>query len=98
MKVIETPQMTVKHTGERFKVLHVTGDDGMCMPEHISTMEAVVMIHKGSGVLTMNGEQYSLKTYDSMIIPGGVKHTLRISGTFEADVIMEIDSEIRFVN
>ena len=98
MKIATTPQMITKEIGKRFKVLHVTGEEGMSMPEHFSSKEAVLIIHKGSAVLTMNGKDYRLNRHDSMIIPGREAHTLNIHADFEADVIMECDSEIQFIN
>ncbi len=92
------PQMVILHTGKSLKVLHVTGSEGMSMPEHISTKEAVIIIQKGSAVITMKGNDYPLQEHESMIIPGGEKHTLRITEDFQAQVIMETDSHIKFIN
>jgi len=92
------PQMITLHNGRSHKVLQVTGSEGMSMPEHISTKEAVVIILKGSAVLTMKGNDYPLREHESIIIPGGEKHTLRIIKDFQAQVIMETDSQINFIN
>jgi quercetin dioxygenase-like cupin family protein len=92
------PQMAILHTGKLLKVLQVTGIAGMRMPEHISTKEAVIIIQKGSAVITMKGNDYLLQKHESMIIPGGEKHTLRITEDFQAHVIMETDSQIKFIN
>lgn len=92
------PKMIILHTGKSLKVLQVTGGEGMSMPEHISTKEAVVIIQNGSAVITMKGNDYLLKKHESMIIPGGEKHTLRITEDFQAQVIMETDSQIKFIN
>jgi quercetin dioxygenase-like cupin family protein len=98
MKIIETPQMTILHTGLSFKVFQVTGQEGMCIPEHFSTKEAVIIIQKGSAVLRIKGRDHALQQYDSFIIPASEKHMLTIKKDFQANVIMENDSQIKFVN
>lgn len=98
MKIIDTPQVTILQSGNSVKVLQVTGDEGMNMPEHFCTKEAVIIIQKGSAVLKMNGKEYSLIQAQSFIIPAGTGHTLSIKERFRAIVMMSIDSEIKFVN
>lgn len=94
----KTPQMTTSQSGKYFKVLHVTGSEGMQMPEHMTTKEAVIVVQKGTATLKLKGEQYPLKLNDTFVIPGGEAHTLTIRENFQAAVIMEIDSEIKFFN
>ena len=98
MKIIDTPQIAILHSGNSAKVLQVTGNEGMDMPEHFCTKEAVIIIQKGSAILKMNGIEYSLIRDQSFIIPGGTTHMLSIKESFQAIVIMSIDSEIKFVN
>jgi quercetin dioxygenase-like cupin family protein len=98
MKTQNIPQMTVLHTGKSSKVLEVTGSRGMCMPEHISTKEAVVIVQKGSATLKMAGKEFLLKKDDSFLIPAAEKHTLTITEDFKSCVVMSIDSEIQFIN
>ncbi len=95
---IDAPQMTVLQTGKSFKVLQVTGTEGMYMPEHCSTMEAAIVVQKGSAVLGINGKEYALKNDMSFIIPAGEYHTLHLQEDFQAIVIMERSSEIEFDN
>lgn len=98
MKIIDTPQMKILHSGKSFKVLQVTGSEGMMMPKHFCTKEAVIIIQKGSAILKMKGNEYLLKQDESFVIPEGENHSLSIKEQFQASVIMEIASEIKFVN
>jgi len=82
--------------GKTFKVLHVTGSPGMDMPEHFCTGEAVLVVQRGSAVLRMKGEEYSLKQHDAILIPKEERHTLAIGEDFQSQVIMEVDAEIKF--
>jgi quercetin dioxygenase-like cupin family protein len=98
MTATDAPQMKILHTGNSFKVLHVTGPAGMCIPEHRCTKEAVITVQAGSAALLINGNEYSLKEDQSFIIPGGKSHSLNIKENFQAVVIMEVNSEIKFDN
>lgn len=96
MKTAEQPHLAIYQTGATFKVLQVTGAEGMTMPEHFCTKEAVLIIKQGSGVLHMKGKDYPLWQHDSIIIPKDEKHSLSISEDFQSNVIMELDAEIKF--
>lgn len=96
METAEKPSLAVHQKGKTFKVLEVTGSEGMSMPEHYCTKEAVLIILRGSAVLNMLGKESTLKQHDSVIIPQDEKHTLSISEDFQSHVVMEIDAEIKF--
>lgn len=98
METLTKPEMTVSQKGDKYKVLNVTGAKGAQMPAHISTKEAVVVVLQGEAVLKLQGKEIRLKTNDSAIIPAKAPHTLDIGAHFKADVIMENDSEIQFIN
>jgi quercetin dioxygenase-like cupin family protein len=93
-----SPQMVILDIGKSFKVLQITGSEGMSMPPHHSTKEAVIIILRGTATLSMNGIDHSLKEHESMIIPADQRHSLRINETFKAHVIMESDSQIKFID
>lgn len=93
-----TPQMVILDIGKSFKVLQITGSEGMSMAQHLSTKEAVITILKGTATLSMNGNDHSLNEHESMIIPAGEKHSLQINQDFQAHVIMESDSQIKFID
>lgn len=97
MTITDTPQMTILQTGKSFKVLQVTGSEGMTMPQHISTKEAVVTVQKGSAMLKINGNEHLLTQHQSFVIPAGEPHSLTIKENFQAVAVMATDSEIKFV-
>lgn len=98
MKTTQAPQMTVLHSGKSFKVLEVTGSEGMSMPDHFSTKEALLLIQVGSAILKIKTEEHLLTKHQSFTIPAAEHHTLVLKDNFRAVVIMEVDSEIKFVN
>lgn len=97
MKSNHTPMMTDLQLGGTFRVLQVSGSTGMYMPEHFSTKEAVVIIQKGAAILKMKGVDHYLEINNSLIVPAGVKHELQLTDDFLGLVIMEADSEIKFI-
>ncbi|MEO6903824.1 MAG: cupin domain-containing protein [Bacteroidia bacterium] len=96
-ETLTKPEMTVSQIGEHFKILKVKGIKGMEMPSHISTREAVIIVIKGEAVLKLPNKEINLKANESTIIPAKEPHTLTINEDFQANVIMEIESEIKFV-
>lgn len=98
MKSNNNPKMIRLELGNTFKVLQVTGIAGMNMPEHISTKEAVIIVQKGTAMLKMNGIDHVVKLNESFIVPAGEKHALHLTEDFQAVVIMECNSEIKFIN
>lgn len=96
MNVQIKPEMSILQIGNKFKVLKVTGVKGAEMPSHFSTKEAVIIVLQGEAILSLSAKQIHLKTNDSAIIPANEAHTLQIKEAFQADVIMEIDSDIKF--
>lgn len=97
MKTSNYPKMTQLKTGNLYKVLEVTGISGMNMPEHISTKEAVIIVQKGTAILKIKNIDHTLTLGNSFIVPAGEKHMLQITEDFQAVVIMESDSEIKFI-
>ena len=98
MKSNNNPKMIRLELGNTFKVLQVTGSAGMNMPEHVSTKEAVIIIQKGQAILKLKGIDHVLELNKSFVVPAGQKHELQITEDFQAVVIMEIESEIKFIN
>jgi len=90
------PQMSLFQKGEKFKALKVSGNANAKMPLHFATREVVIFIEKGEALLGISDREITLKAGDSQIIPAMQPHTLLIKDDFQAIVIMEIESEIKF--
>lgn len=98
MDTHKKPEMSLSQIGSKFKVLKVTGEKGMQMPSHFSTKEAVIVVLQGEAILNLMDKKIHLKPHESAIIPAGEPHTLELKSTFQADVVMEIESEIQFMS
>lgn len=98
METIKTPVIETVHQGQSLKVLHVTGEPGMHMPDHHSTREAILICQGGSALLNMDGKDQNINKGDSLVIPAGAVHSLSPKADFQALVIMDIKSAIIFEN
>ena len=90
------PKLTILQTGDTFKVYEVTGKEGMIMPKHYSTKEAVVLVKEGSGRLLIAEKEHLLSKGSAFIIPAGVSHSLTLLADFRANIVMENTSNIEF--
>ena len=90
------PKLVTLQNGAALKVLEVTGGEGMQMPLHYSTQEAVIIVQEGSAVLNINNQKHQLTPGNTFVIPAWVNHTLTIETAFKAVVIMELNSKIEF--
>lgn len=96
--ILKRPNLKIAKTGKTFKVFEVTGDSDCVMPPHLSTKEAVLIVQEGDAMLEIEGQINYLTKNDVFVIPAGAVHTLSIKNKFKTIVIMELDSQIEFVN
>lgn len=94
--IAEKPKVELLKKGETFKILQVTGEEGMTMPAHHSTKEAVIMVQHGSAILSLGGKDITLNQEDIFFIPAGEVHTLQLKDSFKAALIMGFDTNIAF--
>lgn len=90
------PTLSPLTSGRALKVFEVSGKIGMVMPQHHSTMEAVVTIKSGKANLIFEDSEFVLVTGTTFLIPAGKTHVLKILEDFQAVVVMLVDSEIKF--
>lgn len=96
--ILKRPDLKIVKTGKTFKVFEVTGDSGYVMPRHLSSKEAVIIVQEGDAMLEIEGEINYLTKNDVFVIPSVAVHILSIKNKFKAIVIMELDSQIEFIN
>ncbi|MBK6877627.1 MAG: hypothetical protein IPG99_14550 [Ignavibacteria bacterium] len=98
METQATPKVRIHESGKEFKILNVTGTKGSAMAPHFSTGETILSVIREEAVLNLKEKEIHLRAGQLVIIPAEEPHTLAILNEFEANVIMAIDSEIKFLN
>ena len=83
---------------KQIKILKLSRIKRIKNPSNNKKEEDVVVVLRGEGILKLAGRGIYLKTNDSVIIPAKEPHSLEITEDFQSIVIMETDSEIKFVN
>lgn len=61
-------------------LLLVQHKPGESSPDHVHPWEHMAYITEGSGVLTVEGEQFPIKTGDAVLVPGGARHQFTNTG------------------
>ncbi len=61
-------------------LLMVHHQPGESSPDHVHPWEHMAYITEGSGVVTVEGEQYPIKTGDAVLVPGGARHQFTNTG------------------
>jgi quercetin dioxygenase-like cupin family protein len=97
MNTPDIPKLETLKTGSSFKIYKVTGQKGMEMPLHYSTYEAIVIVQKGSALLSIDGQEHLLEKGGSFIISAGKNHSLLLNKEFKSLVVTALDSKIEFV-
>ena len=92
------PDLKLLRKGKQYKVYQVSGLNGMRMPQHISTHEAILIVLEGSAKLEIDNTIQNLNQGDVFVIPGCVVHSLTILEKFKSLVIMDLTSSIEFTN
>ena len=65
------PVLGADDGSETSVLLMVHHEPGESSPDHVHEWEHMAYITVGSGVLTVEGEQYPIKAGDAVLVPGG---------------------------
>lgn len=57
-----------------YVMLYVKHGVGESSPDHTHEWEHQAFITQGSGILVCGGNEYTVKTGDAVLVPGGVRH------------------------
>ena len=53
---------------------------GESSPDHVHAWEHMAYITEGSGVVTVEGEQFPIRAGDAVLVPGGARHQFTNTG------------------
>lgn len=96
METSGKPEMKLLQSGNALKVMQISGQAGMKLPQHRTTQEAVITVQSGRATLRISNQDHTLEAGDSFIIPANVDHDLTLEADFRAVVVMLLESKIEF--
>ena len=64
-----------------YVMLFVQHGPGESSPDHTHAWEHQAFITEGAGVLIFDGEEFPIKAGDAVLVPGGVRHQFKNTGS-----------------
>ena len=98
MEKITKPNVKLLAQGEKFNAKQMQAKAGELLPEHVASIESVLIVMEGECELTLSGVQHTLKVGDSFIVPPKIKHQIRAIEDFSAIHVMTNDIKFEFFN
>lgn len=80
-KAHKNPLLGAQDGVSTYVMLYVRHAPGESSPDHIHPWEHQAFITEGSGVLVCDGKDYPISTGDAVLVPGGVRHQFKNTGT-----------------
>lgn len=96
MEKVTKPRIKPLSKGEKFNAKQMQANAGELLPEHIATIESVLIVMEGECVLALGGKEHLLKAGDVFIVPPKIKHQIRAIRDFKAIHVMTNDIEFEF--
>jgi len=79
-------------TGEKSMMIKFIMEEGAVVPSHSHPHEQIGYLLEGQIVLIVDGQEYTVNSGDSWVIPGGVEHAERV---YQKAEVVEVFVPIR---
>lgn len=96
MEKVTMPTIKLLTKGEKFNAKQMAAKAGALLPEHIASIESVVVMLEGECILSLSGTDHTLKPGDTFVVPAKIKHQIRAVSDFKAVHIMTNDIKFEF--
>lgn len=96
MKKVTKPNVKLLAKGEKFVAKQMQAKAGEILPEHIASIESVVVVTEGECILAIAGTDHVLKLGDAFVVPPKIKHQIRAVEDFKAVHVMTNDIQFEF--
>ena len=90
-------EMKQLYSGNDYKVMEVTLNDGESMPLHKASADAFIIVKKGSGKIIFSDNEVNLQQGSTLLIAANKEHRLQVNEAFNACVILGHDAAIKFL-
>lgn len=98
MEKITPPNIKTLASGNQLTAKQMQANAGELLPEHIASMESILLVQEGECVLNMNDEDHVLKEGDAIVVPQEVKHQIKANKDFKAVHFMPNEIKFKFFN
>lgn len=96
----KTTNPTVKDLaiGEKLTAKQMQAKANDLLPEHIASLESILLIQEGECTFRMDGKERTLKQGDAIIVPAEIKHQIKAKTDFKAVHFMPSNIKFKFFN
>lgn len=98
MEKITPPKVKTLALGSQLTAKQMQANAGELLPEHLASIESIVLVQEGECVLKMNGKDHVLKEGDAIVVPPEVKHQIKANTDFKAVHFMPNEIKFKFFN
>lgn len=98
MKKTTKPTVTLLATGKDLVAKQMAAKAGDLLPKHSASVESMLYIIQGEGVLNIKGEELELKEDKTFVIPQHEKHQIKAITDFRALHFMPKNIKFEFFN
>lgn len=96
MTKVTKPNVKLLAKGKKFNAKQMQAAAGEILPEHIASIESVVVVTEGECILAIEDRDHVLKLGDAFVVPPKIKHQIRAVKDFKAVHVMTNDITFEF--
>ena len=98
MEQITKPNIKLLAAGRNLTAKQMQANAGELLPEHLADMESILFVEDGECILTIKGEENTLKKGDAFVVPPAIKHQIKAITDFKGIHFMPIKIKFEFFN
>ena len=98
MEKVTQPIIKILASGHDLIAKQMQAKAGELLPEHLASIESILLIQEGECVLELNGEDHVLKQGDAFVVPPEIKHQIKVNTDFKAVHFMPKEIKFNFFN
>lgn len=98
MNKITKPTVNTLVTGSDLTAKQMQANAGELLPEHLASMESILLVQEGECILKIDGTEHTLKKDDALAVPPDIKHQIKAVTDFKAVHLMPNSIKFEFFN
>ena len=98
MDKISQPIIKVLASGNNLIAKQMQANSGEILPEHLASLESILLVQEGECILNLSGEDHVLKQGHAFVVPPKIRHQIKVNKDFKAIHFMPKDIKFEFFN